>query len=71
LGFQDARSPTTRLEFVLGKQLVVAMLNFVTMMLLAQGILARGAELVILFAIGVLLFGYVLARFRATIGTMV
>ena len=45
---------------------------------IAQGILYRGAGLedvwqpfVILFAIGAVLFGYALARFRATIGTMV
>jgi len=45
---------------------------------IAQGILYRGAGLedvwqpfVVLFAIGAVLFGYALARFRATIGTMV
>ncbi len=43
-----------------------------------QGILYRGAGLdvvwkpfLVLFAIGAVLFGYALARFRATIGTMV
>jgi len=45
---------------------------------IAQGILYRGAGLsdvwqsfVVLFGIGAVLFGYALARFRATIGTMV
>jgi ABC-2 type transport system permease protein len=44
----------------------------------AQGILYRGAGLdvvwqpfPVLFAIGAVLFTYALARFRATIGTMV
>ena len=46
--------------------------------MLAQAILYRGAGLdvvwrqfVVLFAIGAALFAYALARFRATIGTMV
>jgi ABC-2 type transport system permease protein len=45
--------------------------------MLAQGILFRGASLAIVWpqflalpAIGAAFFGYALARFRATIGTM-
>lgn len=62
-------------EWVQTVMLAAPTTHFVT---LAQGILYRGAGLdvvwkpfVILFAIGATLFGYALARFRATIGTMV